>query len=62
MKIHPMWDDYPTIRSELVATNHLIEKNITIKNQAIREEILKRLLSGGKMLRPAYSLLFSSLC
>ena len=59
MKIHPMWDDYPTIRSELVATNHLIEKNITIKNQAIREEILKRLLSGGKMLRPAYSLLFS---
>lgn len=59
MRIHPMWDDYTIIQSELIATNHLIEKNITIKNQAVRAEILKRLLSGGKLLRPAYCLLFS---
>lgn len=59
MKIHSMWGQYPQLQAELVATNELLEKNITIKNQAVREAILARLLSGGKMLRPAYCLLFS---
>jgi len=59
MKIHSMWDQYPLLQAELVATNELLEKNITLKNQAVREAILARLLSGGKMLRPAYCLLFS---
>ena len=59
MKIHSMWDQYPLLQGELVATNELLKKNITLKNQAVREAILARLLSGGKMLRPAYCLLFS---
>ena len=40
MKIHSMWDQYPLLQAELVATNELLEKNITLKNQAVREAIL----------------------
>ncbi|MBM6615199.1 polyprenyl synthetase family protein [Desemzia sp. RIT804] len=59
MKIHPMWEDYPMIQSELKACISLLEKNITIKNEDVQQKIIEMLSSGGKMLRPAFSLMFS---
>lgn len=61
MNIHPMWDAYPALRVELEATVALIEENITIKNPDIQERVKELLFSGGKLLRPAYSILFSQL-
>lgn len=54
-----MWDAYPALRHELEATISLIDKQITIKNEDVQERIKALLFSGGKLLRPAYSLLFS---
>lgn len=59
MNVHPMWDEYPALREELAATLSLIDKSITIKHPEIRARINELLSGGGKMLRPAYSLLFS---
>lgn len=59
MKVHPMWDEYPALRDELAATLSLIEKNITIRHTEVQNKIKELLSGGGKMLRPAYSLLFS---
>lgn len=59
MNVHPMWDEYPALREELAATLSLIEKSMTIKHPEIRARINELLSGGGKMLRPAYSLLFS---
>lgn len=59
MKIHPMWKDYPWIQSELEACISLIEQNITIKNKVVQQKVVQLLSSGGKMLRPAFSLMFS---
>lgn len=59
MKVHPMWDAYPALRHELEATISLIDKQVTIKNEEVQHKIKEMLFSGGKLLRPAYSLLFS---
>lgn len=59
MKIHPMWKKYPSLQAELKACNALIEKNITIKNKDVNQKITELLSSGGKMLRPAYTIMFS---
>ncbi|MFL2100815.1 polyprenyl synthetase family protein [Desemzia sp. FAM 23991] len=59
MKIHPMWKDYPSIQTELKACISLIEQNITIKNKDVQQKIVQLLSSGGKTLRPAFSLMFS---
>lgn len=59
MKVHSMWDAYPALRHELEATISLIDKQVTIKNEEVQHKIKEMLFSGGKLLRPAYSLLFS---
>ncbi|AZP04190.1 polyprenyl synthetase family protein [Jeotgalibaca ciconiae] len=59
MKIHPMWDEYPALRNELEATISLIEEHIRIKNIEVQNKIKEMLFSGGKLLRPAYTILFS---
>lgn len=59
MNIHPMWDNYPELASELSTTLHLMEKSILLKNKDVETAILSMIHSGGKLLRPAYQLLFS---
>ncbi|MDE3283269.1 heptaprenyl diphosphate synthase [Lacticaseibacillus casei] len=59
MKIHPMWHEYPTLAPELSSALTLIEKQITTNNTPVAEAILEMINGGGKLLRPAYCLLFS---
>lgn len=59
MNIHPMWDRYPELATELATTLNLMEKSILLKNKDIETAILSMIHSGGKLLRPAYQLLFS---
>ncbi|WP_262315683.1 polyprenyl synthetase family protein [Lacticaseibacillus parakribbianus] len=59
MKIHPMWAAYPTLAPELTATLDLIESQIQPQNQPVATALLSMINAGGKLLRPAYCLLFS---
>lgn len=59
MNVHPMWDEYPALRNELAETIQLIEKQITIRHPDVQQKIKELLTGGGKLLRPAYSILFS---
>lgn len=59
MKIHKLWNDYPDLSKDLQKTLKLMEKSINISNPEVEEAILTMMHSGGKLLRPAYLLLFS---
>lgn len=59
MKIHAMWQDYPTLAPELSATLDLIDQNIHPDNPAVAKALVQMINGGGKLLRPAYCLLFS---
>ncbi|MCO7125874.1 polyprenyl synthetase family protein [Sporolactobacillus shoreicorticis] len=57
MGIHRMWESYPELKEELADVLKLIESYIRVRDTAIQDKILAMIHSGGKMLRPAYSLL-----
>ena len=57
--VHPMWMEYPELHEELKQVKAMMHASITIENQQIREAIWAVLESGGKMIRPAYLILFS---
>ena len=59
MNIHPMWNTYPTLSKELTTTLRLMEQAVQIDNQEIQAAVHDMIHSGGKLLRPAYQLLFS---
>ena len=59
MKLHPIWKPYPSISKELTNTLNLMEKSINLKNKSVEQAVLEMIHSGGKLLRPAYQLLFS---
>lgn len=58
-QLHPIWRDYPDLQPELQAVMQLMSDNINIADSAITDAILEMIHSGGKLLRPAYCLLFS---
>lgn len=59
MNIHELWKQYPDISNDLQKTLDLMEKSIVIKNKDVQKAIIDMMSSGGKLLRPAYLLLFS---
>lgn len=59
MKLHPMWQDYPELADQLTATLHLMEDVVKLKNKKVEAAILEMIHAGGKLLRPAYQLLFA---
>lgn len=61
MKIHPMWQAYPHLQPELTQTLALMENAIQLKNKPVQQAILEMIQAGGKLLRPAYQLLFPNL-
>lgn len=61
MSTHPIWNSYPQLKAELMQATKLIEKNLFVRNHAVDQVMKEIFRANGKMLRPAYSLLFSSL-
>ncbi|WP_407891824.1 polyprenyl synthetase family protein [Lacticaseibacillus sp. N501-2] len=59
MLIHPMWADYPEVASELTDTLQLIQQEIKPQNTKVADALIDMINAGGKLLRPAYCLLFS---
>ncbi|MFC6170554.1 polyprenyl synthetase family protein [Loigolactobacillus jiayinensis] len=58
-KINAMWQQYPQLSTELMATLTLIEQNIKTHDPQVTAAIIDMIHAGGKLLRPAYCLLFS---
>lgn len=54
-----MWQSYPELSEELAAALELMEQSIKLKNKEVQKALLTTIHSGGKLLRPAYQLLFS---
>lgn len=59
MKLHPMWESYPNLKKELYSTLKLMNTTVNLPNKEVEKAVLAMIHSGGKMLRPAYQLLFS---
>ncbi len=60
MKIHPMWEAYPELQSELMQTIELMDSKIHLRNKSIEHALIDMMHTGGKLVRPAYTLLFST--
>lgn len=54
-----IWKEYPKMGKRMDRTTEYIHNSLDMRNQAISKMIID-LTSGGKMLRPAFFLLFSS--
>ncbi|ALV22302.1 MAG: polyprenyl synthetase family protein [Carnobacterium sp.] len=59
MQIHPLWTTYPELAAELEKTTQLMGEQVRLRNKEIESVLLDRIHAGGKMVRPAYTLLFS---
>ncbi|MEI5993891.1 polyprenyl synthetase family protein [Candidatus Enterococcus mansonii] len=59
MNVHPMWGKYPELAKELSSTLKLMENSVNLKNKEVENAVMSMIHSGGKLLRPAYQLLFS---
>lgn len=59
MKLHPLWQEFPTLQNELTETMELMESVVKLKNKQVETAVLDMIHSGGKLLRPAYQLLFA---
>ncbi len=61
LKTHPMWNNFPHIQSLLLECIERIIEKTTIENKEIEKTVTDLIESQGKLLRPAYFLLFSRL-
>lgn len=61
VKTHPMWNNFPSIQRLLLECLELIIEKTTIENKEIEQTVINMIESQGKLLRPAYFLLFSQL-
>ncbi|MGM0175205.1 polyprenyl synthetase family protein [Enterococcus sp. DIV0800] len=59
MILHPMWQDYPELAKQLTTTLYLMEDVVKLKNKKVEHAVLEMIHAGGKLLRPAYQLLFA---
>ena len=56
-KLHPMWDDFPTVKADLTAVSELIEESLDVNNADVQDALIKMMTGRGKFLRPALTLL-----
>ncbi|WP_430535911.1 polyprenyl synthetase family protein [Listeria rocourtiae] len=57
MQLHPMWDAYPNLQTDLKDVLTTIEKSIQIRDKQVEKNVKDLIHAGGKLLRPAYAML-----
>lgn len=60
MAIHPLWDNYPKTQADLIETQRTMNQAVKIRNKEMTSALQLFFQSGGKLLRPAYFLLFTA--
>lgn len=58
---HPMWNKFPSLQALLIECLELIIEKTAIENKEIEKTVTDLIVNQGKLLRPAYFLLFSQL-
>lgn len=56
-KLHSIWDDFPTMQTDLNAVSQVIEENLEVSNPDVQAALIKMMTGSGKFLRPALTLL-----
>lgn len=59
-QLHPLWNRYPSLKKDLGAVVELIETYINLDDSDVKKAVLEMIENGGKMLRPAYTILMAS--
>lgn len=59
MAIHPIWKNYPNLEKELLLTQKTMHQAVKIRNKEITQALYTFFENGGKLLRPAFFLLFT---
>ncbi|GGI66631.1 polyprenyl synthetase family protein [Enterococcus alcedinis] len=59
MTLHSMWEPFPTLQNDLTKTLAIMENSLHIKNKDVEQAIIEMIRAGGKLLRPAYQILFA---
>ena len=57
--MHKIWNKYPEIKSELNKVQKMTEENARCKDKVIESSIMELVQSGGKMIRPGFSVIAS---
>jgi len=52
-----LWDNYPEIKAELLAFEEYLAEKLSSKNEFLRTACRSAVLSGGKRLRPAFTII-----
>lgn len=58
-QLHPLWDEFPAIRTELMGVLDRIEANLDANDADIQNALVSMFNSGGKLLRPAFTILIA---
>ncbi|MEQ6377186.1 polyprenyl synthetase family protein [Bacillaceae bacterium S4-13-56] len=61
MRVHQMWNSYPELKTDLGMVLTLIDSHVNVRDRTVETIIKELIYSGGKLLRPAYSLLCSQI-
>jgi len=56
-----MWNNYPSLQEDLPKVITLIDQHIRIRDRKVRSALKEVVHGGGKLLRPAYSILCSEI-
>lgn len=59
MTLHSMWDAFPILQKDLTKTLDIMENSLHIQNKDVEQAIIEMIHAGGKLLRPAYQILFA---
>lgn len=60
ISINPMWMAFPALHDRLIKVEDVVQNHIYLRNKAIQQTLFDLTSGGGKLVRPAFLLLFAT--
>lgn len=60
ISINPMWTAFPALHDRLIKVEDVVQNHIYLRNKMIQETLFDLTSGGGKLVRPAFLLLFAT--
>ncbi|MBM7616784.1 heptaprenyl diphosphate synthase [Weissella uvarum] len=61
IQLNAIWNDFPSVQSDLREVLDVIQTHINAKNAEVQDALIEMMTTGGKLLRPALTLLIGQL-
>ncbi len=61
IQLNAIWNDFPSIQSDLTEVLDVIQSELKAKNPAVQDALIEMITSGGKLLRPALTILIGQM-